>query len=207
MYLYKSCWFTVLFVTFQEQTVGQHVTSFEKRLREPPPKGQQTFKIDNVTYMNVMTYTEEEALAKYITKSAKINTRLTMEEICHLVYNFCLAVSITLPPPWMVNRSAAMEWVKGFMRRHQIFLTSGGKNCRDSCGENSGIDDSSAVRKNTASKQARRLYGYDDGNVRSRESISETINLDHAYALKPGTKVIFVKCLKGNGTYSESIKT
>lgn len=169
----------MIFITFQKLNACQYITNFEKRLKEPPldSNSPQVIKINNITYCPLLSHKQEKELVIYLRQQKG----LTKKDICHILCSFCSCRGIKLPHEWETENLDAMGWVKSFIIRNELspLLHDCSENAVQERKENPEVKKENGIVMHIA------WYVCADGSVCSSETVSESISLDHAYALKP----------------------
>lgn len=71
------------------------------------------------SFRQVFTNEQEELLVSYIIKCSRMNYGLTYKILQNLAYEYALRLKRKFPENWNENKTAGIDWVKGFMKRHQ----------------------------------------------------------------------------------------
>lgn len=68
--------------------------------------------------MQVFNKQEEDMLEDYLIQASKMQYGLTYKQIRDFAYSYASKVSNKIPKTWEDNKTAGVDWMKGFMRRH-----------------------------------------------------------------------------------------
>ena len=76
------------------------------------------------TVAQVYDKDEKIMLRDYLTKSSKMNYGMTYKQAKELAFHYAIKICKNLFhsftwSKWMENKRAAIEWLNGFMKRHQ----------------------------------------------------------------------------------------
>ena len=72
----------------------------------------------NIGNRKVFTVNQECSLADYLKTSAKMCHGLTTKQVRKLAYQYAVHLHLTIPSSWDENSSASLDWLKGFLKRH-----------------------------------------------------------------------------------------
>lgn len=72
----------------------------------------------NIGNKKVFTTDQERSLADYLKTSAKMCYGLTTKQVRELAYQFAVRLAINMPVSWKQNKIASLDWLKGFLKRH-----------------------------------------------------------------------------------------
>jgi hypothetical protein len=78
--------------------------------------GSQMYRSKFIT-RQLLTDTEEKALADYLITSANMHYGLNINQTKELAYNFALANNKNVPQNWHTNKRASKDWLRGFFHR------------------------------------------------------------------------------------------
>ena len=84
------------------------------------------------TDVQVFNKDEEILLRDCLIKSSKINYGLTYKQAKELAFHYAIKLC-KCPSKWVENKQAGVEWLKGFMKRHQEHLLRKPENTRLHC--------------------------------------------------------------------------
>lgn len=103
---------------------GLKKSMLHKRLKKLNQKNINDTEISEIkfsskyTTQQIFLNEEEDRLVNYILQSSKLQYGLTYFQIRTFAYEYALKLEKNVPKSWSENHFAGIEWMKGFMKRH-----------------------------------------------------------------------------------------
>lgn len=70
-------------------------------------------------HQQVFSVEEEAMLEEYLVQSSKLQYGLTYKQVRDLAYDYAIKLQCKFPNRWETEKTAGLDWMKGFMKRHQ----------------------------------------------------------------------------------------
>ncbi|XP_054286972.1 uncharacterized protein LOC129002892 [Macrosteles quadrilineatus] len=70
------------------------------------------------SHPQVFSTEEEDMLEDYLIQSSKLQYGLTYKQVRELAYDYGVKLERKLPISWETNKSAGLDWMKGYMKKH-----------------------------------------------------------------------------------------
>lgn len=84
----------------------------------PPP----VMGSNKYSSFQVFSNDEETFLENYLVQSCKMQYGLTYNQVGEFAYSYAVKLERKLGKCWEENKSAGVEWIKGFMRRNSLLI-------------------------------------------------------------------------------------
>lgn len=70
------------------------------------------------TSYQVFSKDQEKMLCEYILQCSRVNYGMTYKQVRQLAYDYAKKLGTSMPESWTENKIAGIDWLKGFMNRH-----------------------------------------------------------------------------------------
>lgn len=91
----------------------------ESRQNNDRPQDREKKYASKYTSHQVFSKQQEEMLCEYVLKCSAMKYGMSYSQVRVFAYDYATKLGLSIPENWIENKTAGVDWVLGFMRRHK----------------------------------------------------------------------------------------